>query len=163
MKRLFSFPDPVNEVAARTVAAFVVVMALAVIGGLHWVLFPLAFGFIARVLTGPTLSPLGQLATRVIVPRLPFDERPVPGAPKRFAQGMGATMATAALVAEYVFHQGAVAIVFAAMIVFAATLESGFGYCLGCKVFGLLMRAGVIPESVCEACNDLSRRQLTTA
>lgn len=163
MKRLFRFPDPVNEVAARTVAGFVVVMALAVIGGLRWVLFPLAFGFIARVLTGPTLSPLGQLATRVIVPRLPFAERPVPGPPKRFAQGMGATMATAALVAEYVFHQGAVVIVFAAMIVFAATLESAFGYCLGCKVFGMLMRAGVIPESVCEACNDLSRRQLTPA
>ena len=28
--------------------------------------------------------------------------------------------------------------------------------CLGCKVFAALMRVGVIPASVCEACNDLS-------
>lgn len=163
MKRLFSFPDPVNEVAARTVAGFVVVMALAVIGGLRWVLFPLAFGFVARVLTGPTLSPLGQLATRVIVPRLPFEPRPTPGPPKRFAQGMGATMAVAAVVAEFVFHNSVVATVLAAMIVVAATLESVFGYCLGCKVFGLLMRTGIIPEAVCEACSDISRRKLTAA
>lgn len=157
MKRIFSFPDPVNEVAARTVAAFVVVMALAVIGGWRWVLFPLAFGFIARVLTGPTLSPIGQLATRVIVPRLPFAERPTPGLPKRFAQGMETTMATAALVAQFVFDASAPATVLAAMILVAATLESAFGYCLGCKVFGFLIRAGVIPATVCEACNDLSR------
>ena len=30
-----------------------------------WALVPLVYGFAARVLTGPTLSPLGQLATRV--------------------------------------------------------------------------------------------------
>ena len=34
-------------------------------------------------------------------------------------------------------------------------LESGFAYCLGCKVFAVLMRIGVIPESVCEHCNDI--------
>jgi len=163
VKRLFSFPDPVNEVAARTVAAFVVVMAVAVIVGLRWVLFPLAFGFVARVLTGPTLSPLGQLATRIIVPHLPFAERPTAGPPKRFAQGMGATMAVAALLAQFAFDAAGVATVLAGMIVVAATLESAFGYCLGCKVFGLLMRAGVIPEDVCDACNDISRRNLTPA
>jgi hypothetical protein len=38
----------------------------------------------------------------------------------------------------------------------AATLESVFGLCLGCQVFALLMRAGVIPEEVCERCNNLA-------
>jgi hypothetical protein len=52
-------------------------------------LAPLAYGFVARVLTGPTLSPLGQLVTRVVTPRLPVAPRPVPGPPKRFAQGIG--------------------------------------------------------------------------
>jgi len=47
---------------------------------------PLAYGFWARVLTGPTLSPLGQLATRVVAPRLPVEPKLVPGPPKRFAQ-----------------------------------------------------------------------------
>jgi hypothetical protein len=37
----------------------------------------------------------------------------------------------------------------------AATLESAFGICLGCMTFGALMRAGVVPEEVCERCNDI--------
>ena len=37
-----------------------------------WILVVLAYGFVARVLTGPTLSPLGQFVTRVLTPRLPF-------------------------------------------------------------------------------------------
>jgi len=70
-RRLFSFPNPVNEIAARTVAAGVVVMAVfALAFSIPWLLIPLTYGFYARVLTGPTLSPLGQLATRVIAPAL---------------------------------------------------------------------------------------------
>jgi hypothetical protein len=37
----------------------------------------------------------------------------------------------------------------------AATLESVFALCIGCKIFALLMRAGVIPAGVCENCNDI--------
>jgi hypothetical protein len=40
----------------------------------------------------------------------------------------------------------------------AAFLEAAFGLCLGCMTFSLLMRAGVIPEHVCDACADLSVR-----
>ena len=41
------------------------------------------------------------------------------------------------------------------MLIVAATLESVFAYCLGCKIFALLMRTGIIPEDVCEECNDM--------
>ena len=44
------------------------------------------------------------------------------------------------------------------MLAGAAFLEAAFGFCLGCKVFALLMKGGIIPESVCEECNDLSLR-----
>ena len=72
LRSVFSFPNPVNEVAARVVAGGVVVLCvLAIALRQQWLLVLLAYGFWARVLTGPTLSPLGQLATRVIVPRLP--------------------------------------------------------------------------------------------
>ena len=65
MRSLFAFPNPVNEVSARLVAGGVVVMtALVLTLGWHWLLIPLAYGFVARVLTGPTLSPLGQVVTR---------------------------------------------------------------------------------------------------
>ena len=81
--RLFSFPNPVNEVSARLVAAGVVVMCVLTISlGWRWVTGVIAYGFVARVLTGPKLSPLGQFVTRVLTPRLPFAERPVPGPPE---------------------------------------------------------------------------------
>ena len=44
------------------------------------------------------------------------------------------------------------------LIVVAATLESVFGLCLGCKLFAVLMRVGIIPEEVCERCNDIWSR-----
>ncbi len=80
MGKLFEFPNPVNEVSARLVAAGVVLLSLGVVVfGQTWLIAPLAYGFVARVLTGPTLSPLGQLVTRVITPALPFEARMVPG------------------------------------------------------------------------------------
>ena len=159
MKGLFRFPNPVNEVSARLVAGGVVALTLVILlGGQTWAIGVLAYGFVARVLTGPTLSPLGQFVTRVITPRLPVAEKLVPGPPKRFAQGIGATLSSAAVVAHFAFGATTVAYVLVAMITAAATLESVFAYCLGCKIFGLLMRIGIVPEEACEACNDLSLR-----
>src|SRR5919204_3651192 len=98
MRELFSFPNPVNEKAARVVAGAVLVTVLVILAtGWYWLLIPLAYGFWARVLTGPTLSPLGWVAQNVIAPRL-GPKKPVPGPPKRFAQGMGAAFSTGALV-----------------------------------------------------------------
>jgi hypothetical protein len=150
---VFSFPDPVNEVSARLVAAGVVIMALATIAfDQPWLTLLIAYGFLARVLTGPTLSPLGLLVTRVVTPRLGLPPRPVPGPPKRFAQGIGLVFsASAALLALPLDQPGAAYIVLAALAG-AATLESVFGFCLGCKLFALLMRVGVVPQSVCERC-----------
>ncbi|NBT21057.1 MAG: DUF4395 domain-containing protein, partial [Actinobacteria bacterium] len=37
-------------------------------------------------------------------------------------------------------------------------LESVFAVCLGCIMFGWLMRLGVIPQRVCEECNNLQLR-----
>lgn len=163
MRRWLRFPNPVNEVAARTVAAGALLQALAyVVTGWRWLTVPLAFGFVARVLAGPTFSPLGRLATQVIVPRLPFAERPVPGPPKRFAQGIGAVLSTGALVAAFA-GAGGVGRVLAALIVVAASLEAVLGFCLGCTIFGWLMRVGVIPASVCEACNDIRPRLAAAA
>jgi hypothetical protein len=42
-----------------------------------------------------------------------------------------------------------------ALLASAALLESAFGLCLGCKVFALLIRVGVVPEEVCERCNNI--------
>jgi hypothetical protein len=166
--RLLRFPNPVNEVAARTVAAGVLVLSVATIAltatsgsGWLWLTVPLAYGFVARVLTGPRLSPLGQVATRVVAPRV-GSARPVPGPPKRFAQGMGAVMSLGALVAHFGFGADGLALILLGLIATAATLESVFAFCVGCAVFAGLMRAGLIPAETCTACADVSLR-LSTA
>ena len=156
--RIFGFPNPVNERSARWVATGVVLQALLfLIVRQGWVLIPLAYGFTARVLTGPKLSPLGQLSTRVLTPMMKGEGRFVPGPPKRFAQGIGLVFSVGACIAWF---GGAhtVAIVLIAGLTVAASLEAFVGYCLGCVIFGQLMKIGVIPESVCEDCNDISRR-----
>jgi hypothetical protein len=130
--------------------------------GAYWLLIPLTYGFWARVLSGPTLSPLGWSAQNLIAPRL-GDQKPVPGPPKRFAQGIGAVMATAALVLALILGDETAADVVLGLFVVAAGLESIFAICLGCQVFGWLMRSGVVPASVCEECADISRRLRATA
>jgi hypothetical protein len=158
-RSVFSFPNPVNEVAARVVAGGVVVMCVvAMVLRQQWLLVPLAYGFWARVLSGPTLSPLGQLATRVITPRLPFAPRPVAGPPKRFAQAIGLVFSSSAVVLWFGFGEHGAAWVMVGLLSAGALLESAFGICLGCKVFALLMRRGLIPDTVCAACADITTR-----
>ena len=162
-RRIIGFPNPVNEVSARLVATGVVLQALAIILlDVQWLLVPLAYGFVARVVTGPTLSPLGQLVTKVITPRLGLPEKLVPGPPKRFAQGMGVAFSVTALVLTFGFDSFFAAQVVLGMLLVAASLEAFVGLCLGCRVFALLMKAGWIPEDVCEECNDIWNRHPST-
>jgi len=158
MREILAFPNPVNEKAARIVAGTVLATSVLILAtGAYWLLVPLAYGFWARVLTGPTLSPLGWTAQNVIAPAL-GPKKPVPGPPKRFAQGMGAVFSTAALVLALVVGDHTAADVVLGLLIVAAGLESIFAYCLGCKVFGLLMRVGLVPETVCAECADISAR-----
>jgi Domain of unknown function (DUF4395) len=162
MRNLFSFPNPVNEIAARIVAGAVLVLVLVTLAtSWYWLLIVIAYGFWARVLTGPTLSPLGWTAQTVIAPRLGA-KKPVPGPPKRFAQGIGAVMSTAAVVLALGLDNHAAAIGVLILLAIAAGLELIFGYCLGCKLFAIAMRAGLVPEAICEECVDISRRQRAT-
>jgi len=161
---LFAFPDPVNEISARVVAAGVVVLSLLALSSNSPVLrLLLAYGFLARMLTGPTLSPLGQAATRLITPRLGLPPRPVPGPPKRFAQAIGAVFSVCSAVLAVGFGQTAAADAVLGLLILAALLESAFGLCLGCRAFAMAMRAGLVPVDVCERCNDIwAGRELPT-
>jgi hypothetical protein len=42
--------------------------------------------------------------------------------------------------------------------VVAAALEAALGLCIGCRIFAGLMRAGIVPETVCVECADIGRR-----
>lgn len=172
MKSLFSFPNPVNDVSARLVATGVVIMTVgsivlyqfdATAAWTKWLVVVIAYGFLARVLTGPTLSPLGQVVTRVATPtltklfHLPFIAQPGPA--KRFAQGIGSVLSLGALVSIFAFDNYLVGLILIGFITVAASLEAFLGYCLGCKIFAVLMRVGIVPETVCEDCNNIWARQ----
>jgi hypothetical protein len=155
MAGLPSFPNPVNEKAARVVAAFVLALSIVTLAtGAYWLAAVLAYGFVARVLAGPRLSPLGQAATRLLAPRLGAP-KPVPGPPKRFAQGLGAAMTITAALFALVGRNHAVADVLLGAMILASGLEAIVGFCVGCRLFALLMRVGLIPESICLECANV--------
>ena len=129
----------------------VILSIIVLVTGQWWLMFLLAYGFLARVATGPTLSPMGLLATRVIAPRI-AQPRLVPGPPKRFAQTVGLIFSVTALVLHFAAGLSVAAgVVLAVLTVFAA-LESLLGFCAGCFVFNYMIRWGLVPKSVCEEC-----------
>ena len=146
---LVAFPNPVNEKAARVVAGLVVVTAVAAPHAVRLAALAARSGLPAA---GPVRrgsarsgSSRPRSSRRGSAPKL------VPGPPKRFAQGLGLAFS---LVAATSVTLGATTLGWAlvVLLIAAALLESVFAFCLGCAIFGLLQRAGMIPESVCEAC-----------
>jgi hypothetical protein len=149
------YPDIVNQNAVRIVAGFVTILALLAI------IFPsiplslfLAYGFLARFLAGPSFDPFASFASRVLVPRFHISFQPTAGVPKRFAQGIGLGFSVTALVflllGNVFYYQITLSI-----LTFFALLESSLGFCAGCYAFQLLMKVGIVPQEVCERCNNL--------
>lgn len=159
MNSPFGFPSVVDDVSVRVVAAVVLTVVLAAaVTGWWWLFAVLAVDFWLRVASGPRFSPLAHLTLRVIRPRLPAAPRETPGPPKRFAALMGALLTTAITVLFALGAPAAAWVLGAAMVVFPA-LEAFAGLCVGCKIFALGMRVGLVPESVCAECRDISLRQ----
>jgi hypothetical protein len=153
------FPRMLDDVTVRLVAGEVLVIAaISAATRQPWIFGLLAVDFILRTAFGPKLSPLAQLASRLIRPRISAAPRPTPGPPKRFAAGVGAWFSVAIPVTYYLGGHTVAWLMIAIMLVFPA-LESLLGLCVGCRVFGGLMRIGVIPEDVCLECADISMRQ----
>ena len=165
-RSLFAFPNPVNEYAARCTAGLVVALAVATAlsgGSLRLALLvALTLGFVLRVAGGPRYSLFGRLSVHVLVPLLGRTPRLTAGPPKRFAQAIGLAVSATAL-GFTLAGWTAAATATLAVLVAAATLESVFGFCLGCRIFSVLMRWGVIPEDICEECASVGRRYAEVA
>jgi hypothetical protein len=156
LKTIFSFPKTINEYAARIVAGFIVVLSLSFLLSQHvFILYVLAYGFLARVLAGPTLSPIALLVTKIIIPKIGNPYNKCPGPPKRFAQFIGLIFTTTSI---FLFLYGNIdyANILMSILTIFASLESIIGFCAGCWFFKLMMKWGWIPQSICEKCNNIS-------
>ncbi len=156
MVKIGHFPDYVNENAARWVAFFVVILtAVSFFFPESYLVVPLSFGFLARTLYGPRYSPTAQFVLKILIPFLKVSNKEVPGPPKRFAQLVGFLFSFTAICLLWVNHLFAYKIVLG-ILLFFASLESFLGFCAGCFAFGLMMKIGLIPEDVCERCNNIN-------
>lgn len=156
LKSIFSFPETINEYAARIVAGFIVIMALTYLYSHNiYLLAFMVYGFLARVMAGPSLSPIALLVTKIIIPQMGNPYAECPGPPKRFAQFIGLIFTSLAF---YFTISGelATAYLLIGILTIFAFMESIMGFCAGCWFFKKMMKWGWIPQKICEKCNDIS-------
>jgi hypothetical protein len=158
MARVSRFPSIVDDVSVRLVAALVLAAGILALAAHQWWLYAvLAVDFVLRAGWGPSASPVARVVQRWVRPRVHLAPRPTAGPPKRFAAAVGAVLTAAATLLWLAGAGIPVVVIGVAMVAFPA-LEALAGVCLGCTVFGWLMRAGLVPDSVCVDCADITRR-----
>ena len=156
LKSIFSFPETINEFAARMVAGFIVILSLTYLysPNIYLLLF-MVYGFLARVIAGPSLSPIALLVTKILIPKMGNPYAECPGPPKRFAQFVGLVFTSSAF---YFVMRGQLTTAYLLIGILAifASLESIMGFCAGCWFFKQMIKWGWIPQRVCEKCDDIT-------
>jgi len=132
--------------AGITAVLLLVDLFLGLIGATaaaFWLLLAIALLFAWGAFAGIRRHPYGLIFRALVRPLLaPPAEREDP-APPTFAQGVGLVVTGLGLILHLVGVPYALPIA-AALAFVAAFLNSVFGYCLGCQIYLLLVRAGVI-------------------
>jgi len=153
------FPRVVDDVTVRLVASVVLVLAVtALVLSQWWIYAVLALDFTLRTSFGPKASPIAQGVVRFVRPRVAAKVRPTAGPPKRFAAGIGAVLTTAAAVLWLLDVAAPAVVGIGVIMVIFPALESILGICVGCRVFAVLMRVGLVPDEICLECADISFR-----
>jgi hypothetical protein len=152
------FPRVVDDVTVRLIAAVVLALSLVALYMQWWIYAVLAVDFTLRTVVGPKASPLAIIVQRFVRPAVRLPRRPTAGAPKRFAAGVGAVLTSVAAILWLLDFAPMVVVAIGVVMVVFPALESILGVCVGCKVFGVLMKLGVVPEEICLECADISLR-----
>jgi len=135
--------------AGITAALLLIIVMLDVAGAstaAFWLLVAATALFAWGAFAGIRRHPYGIIFAKLVRPRLaPPGELEDPR-PPTFAQGVGFAVGLAGVLLALLGLQYAVPI--AAGIAFiAAFLNAAFGFCLGCQIYLLLVRARVIPST----------------
>lgn len=131
--------ETIDQSVVRTTAFFTVLLLLAgLFSNLKWIALLLCFDFFIRGFTQWPISPLrraAQAQTKILRRKA----NPIDAAPKRFAARLG--FAASAVIAIFAFSglQSAARIV-AELLVLLAGLEAFLGFCLGCRIYTLLLK-----------------------
>jgi hypothetical protein len=107
--------------------------------------------FLTRAFASSDFSLLA-MASKVLsksIFRFPF--RMILLKPRKFAAGIGAAISASALVMHYFDSIHLVQILMGIPAVFSF-LEWAFGFCAGCRIFALLVKAGIFREDLCDDC-----------
>jgi hypothetical protein len=132
--------------AGVTGVVVLVVVALGLLGlttAATILLAAQAVVFLVAAILGAARHPYGFVFKRLIRPRLQPPAELEDPAPPTFSQGVGFVVVTLGVVLQLVGVPYAVVVAAAAAFV-VAFLNSVFGYCVGCQIYLLLARAGII-------------------
>lgn len=151
MKRL-NRPFRVSEAAVRGVAIQVFLLSLAAIftNSIFVVIFLLT-DFAIRVVLIPRFSLLALISKNIITPLAGFRRKQIIFKPKRFAALIGLFMSVAALLFS-IFNLQIFFTVTLSVLALFSSLEAFFKFCAGCKIFGLLIKLGLVHEDECPDC-----------
>ncbi len=133
----------VNESQSRLVAGQVVLLSFIYLLSLWWpILLFLTIDFFLRGFKLGKYSPLNIVA-KAIVKKFYITGKQVDQAPKRFAAKLGFIFSLLILILHLV---GLSVLSFGVTIVLIllAILESVFGYCVGCQIYNLGLKMGLI-------------------
>jgi hypothetical protein len=129
--------DPRGVRFAATITT--VVLALVLITGSGWLVLAQAVVFALPALFGMRYSPYGALFRTAVRPRLGPPAETEDAAPVRFSQTVGLVF-TVVAAAGYLSGLTALGIVATALALLAAFLNAAFGFCLGCEMYGIIVR-----------------------
>lgn len=135
--------------AGITAVLLLVTVVLGVAGAQNaalWLLVAVTALFAWGALAGIRRHPYGLLFARFVRPRLTPPTELEDPRPPTFAQGVGFAVCLAGLLLALLGMPSAVPIA-AGIAFFAAFLNAAFGFCLGCQMYLLLVRARVIPST----------------
>ncbi len=145
-------PFRVKEQDVRGVAIQVFILSVLSIYTLS--VIPVIFlivDFFIRAFLSPKYSLLALTSRKVVGKLLKFRNRIVIFKPKRFAAGIGLFMSLVSLV-FISFGYATLGIITLGILSLFSFLEAIFKFCAGCKIFGLLMKIGLISEDECIDC-----------
>lgn len=109
---------------------------------IQWLVLFFLFDFVMKVLVGVRFSPISLLSNFIVRKQTP---EYVGAVQKRFAWSIGLLLATVMAVLIFVFGIiGPINLIICGVCLMFMFMESAFGICVGCKIYGALLAMGII-------------------